>query len=438
MDFSKAKGSKTLKAVAEKSASVGGLVVTQVDISKLMDNPDNEYLFGMKEEDIEHTARGIKDNGFIGAINVYKMESGQYEIYSGHIRRYAAEKAGMKKIPCLIEPMPDKETTKRRQLLGANLYGRNRVTSSDPILVARQLEYHKNTLEMEGFKGDMREQLALEFGISGSQVYKYLSLLGLTQDLQDMVSAGTISYSSIYSSKAFSTEKQSEIANKIKSVHSEQDEPLTREQVTRIISEEKQQEPIPGQMQMTDFIEETEEEECKDCDLYHNPDAEDMECHPETGDTVCCLPEPDEEIYGKRVPNADDAVKVYEEIGEGITNYYELKELLEKMMKTSHGYGGPDMLGANFSNKGVRISGCQCISLAQYMNLLSEKITLDKDKKSVDQKSTDSVSNIERKIYKLEEELSMISEEIIWTDKKAAKRIMKSLIALLTDQIEEL
>lgn len=381
MDFSKAKGSKTLKAVAEKSASVGGLVVTQVDISKLMDNPDNEYLFGMKEEDIEHTARGIKDNGFIGAINVYKMESGQYEIYSGHIRRYAAEKAGMKKIPCLIEPMPDKETTKRRQLLGANLYGRNRVSSSDPILVARQLEYHKNTLEMEGFKGDMREQLALEFGISGSQVYKYLSLLGLTQDLQDMVSAGTISYSSIYSSKAFSTEKQSEIANKIKSVHSEQDEPLTREQVTRIISEEKQQEPIPGQMQMTDFIEETEEEECKDCDLYHNPDAEDMECHPETGDTVCCLPEPDEEIYGKRVPNADDAVN---------------------------------------------------------MNLLSEKITLDKDKKSVDQKSTDSVSNIERKIYKLEEELSMISEEIIWTDKKAAKRIMKSLIALLTDQMEEL
>lgn len=434
MDFSKAKGSKTLKAVAEKSASVGGLVVTQVDIESLVDNPDNEYLFGMKEEDIEHTARGIKDNGFMGAINVYKMESGQYEIYSGHIRRYAAERVGMKKIPCLIEPMPDKETTKRRQLLGANLYGRNRITSSDPILVARQLEYHKRTLEMEDFKGDMREQLALEFGISGSQVYKYMCLLDLTQDLQDIVSTGTVGYSSIYSTKTLSEEKQQEIAAKIQSVHSEQDAPLTREQVTRIISEEKQQEPIPGQMQVSDYIGEIEEEECEDCDLYHNPEAGDLNCHPETGDTVCCLPYEEDNL-----PSSEEVLQIYREVGEGITNYYELKTLFEDKMRGNEGYRAPDLLGADFSNKGVKISGHDWVPLAAFMKMLSEKITLDKEKKTVNSESVDagpSVSDLERKVYKLESVLSLAGESIAWSNKTDAIRVLKSLIAMLTDEVD--
>lgn len=434
MDFSKAKGSKTLKAVAEKSASVGGLVVTQVDIESLVDNPDNEYLFGMKEEDIEHTARGIKDNGFMGAINVYKMESGQYEIYSGHIRRYAAESVGMKKIPCLIEPMPDKETTKRRQLLGANLYGRNRITSTDPILVARQLEYHKRTLEMEDFKGDMREQLALEFGISGSQVYKYMCLLDLTQDLQDIVSTGTVGYSSIYSTKTLSEEKQQEIAAKIQSVHSEQDAPLTREQVTRIISEEKQQEPIPGQMQVSDYIGEIEEEECEDCDLYHNPEAGDLNCHPETGDTVCCLPYEEDNL-----PSSEEVLQIYREVGEGITNYYELKTLFEDKMRGNEGYRAPDLLGADFSNKGVKISGHDWVPLAAFMKMLSEKITLDKEKKTVNSESVDAgplVSDLERKVYKLESVLSLAGESIAWSNKTDAIRVLKSLIAMLTDEVD--
>ncbi len=432
MDFSKAKGSKTLKAVAEKSASVGGLVVTQVDIESLVDNPDNEYLFGMKEEDIEHTARGIKDNGFMGAINVYKMESGQYEIYSGHIRRYAAERVGMKKIPCLIEPMPDKETTKRRQLLGANLYGRNRITSSDPILVARQLEYHKRTLEIEDFKGDMREQLALEFGISGSQVYKYQCLLGLTGELQEMVSSGIVPYSAIYAVKSLNEKEQNEIAEKIKGVHGEQNTPLTREQVKRILVKEQEHAPIPGQISVEEYI-----EECGDCDLYHNPEAGDMECYPETGDTVCCIPEGDEQDSNSKIPTADEVLQIYHEIGEGITNYYELKELLEGMMKRTSGYGGPDKLGAEFSYKGVEITGYDVISLATFMQLLSESINLDKEKKSIQTKDTADVSDLERKVYKLESALSVASD-INWTNKAEAKRIMQSLIALLTDQIGEL
>ena len=334
-------------------------MVTQVDIESLVDNPDNEYLFGMKEEDIEHTARGIKDNGFMGAINVYKMESGQYEIYSGHIRRYAAERVGMKKIPCLIEPMPDKETTKRRQLLGANLYGRNRITSSDPILVARQLEYHKRTLEMEDFKGDMREQLALEFGISGSQVYKYQCLLGLTGELQEMVSSGIVPYSAIYAVKSLNEKEQNEIAEKIKGVHGEQNTPLTREQVKQILVKEQEHAPIPGQISVEEYI-----EECGDCNLYHhNPEAGDMECYPETGDTVCCIPEGDEQDS-----NSKD---------------------------------------------------------------------LDKEKKSIQTKDTADVSDLERKVYKLESALSVASD-INWTNKAEAKRIMQSLIALLTDQIGEL
>lgn len=188
IDFGKAKGSKTLKDVATKSNMMSNAtMVVMIEMEKLLDNPDNEYLFGMKEEDIEYAAHGILENGFKGAIEVYDRKDGMYEIYSGHIRKYAGLRNGMKEIPCLVYPMPETEAEKRRNLLGANLFGRNKLDSSNPILVARQIQYHEETLRLEEFKGDMRAELAKEFGISGSQIYKYQALLGLIEPLQNMV-----------------------------------------------------------------------------------------------------------------------------------------------------------------------------------------------------------------------------------------------------------
>ena len=118
---------------------------------------------------------------------------------------------------------------------------------------------------------------------------------------------------------------------------------------------------------MSDYIGEIEEEECEDCDLYHNPEAGDLNCHPETGDTVCCLPDEEDNL-----PSSEG------------------------------------------------------------------KINLNKEKKSDEVKQTTSVGDLERKVYKLEAALSVAAGTINWTNRTEAKRIMQSLIALLTDQIGEL
>lgn len=73
------------------------------------------------------------------------------------------------------------------------------------------------------------------------------------------------------------------------------------------------------------------------------------------------------------------------------------------------------------------------------MKMLSEKITLDKEKKTVNSESVDagpSVSDLERKVYKLESVLSLEGESIAWSNKTDAIRVLKSLIAMLTDEVD--
>lgn len=293
-DFSKAKASSTLKSVAEKSKMLGNTkVIIKLPIDKLIDHPDNEYLFGMKQEDIDHMAEGIAKNGFKDPIEVYDNQDGTYLIYSGHIRKYGAVKNGMTDIDAIVYDKPE-ENVIRRELLGANLFGRNRIDNSDPILVARQLEYHTETLHMEGFLGNRRKQVAKEFGFkSDANVHKYIALLSLIPELQKKVSERIVSYSGI-SAAAQMTEEEQEQLNELLEQKLEYDT-VTRAELENMIKEIRkgEEEQVEGQMNVTDYPEMVPEE--KEADYTEIADASEETVMKEDKTTVDIYIEPEEE-----------------------------------------------------------------------------------------------------------------------------------------------
>lgn len=208
-DFKSGRNS-ILKKIAENKALDDAPVIISID--KLKEHPDNEYLFGM--QGIHHMAEGIKKNGWKGAIEVWDNGDGTYTIYSGHRRVFAMLELGYDSIRCFVYPKPEKETVQRRELLGANLFGRNSVNANDPIHTARQIAYHRATMEMEKANGeyeggsDTRGELAKDFGISSSQIYKYESLLSLTTELQEKVEQGEIPLAQASSMAVMEEEKQ--------------------------------------------------------------------------------------------------------------------------------------------------------------------------------------------------------------------------------------
>ena len=61
------------------------------------------------EAEIESLAQDFKANRFRGVINVRPLLTGQYELVAGERRWRAAQKAGLKKVFCLIDQFSDEE-----------------------------------------------------------------------------------------------------------------------------------------------------------------------------------------------------------------------------------------------------------------------------------------------------------------------------------------
>lgn len=413
-NFENAKGSKLLQEVAMKNSALNnGTIIVPVEIEKLHDNPDNAYLFGMEREDILHTAEGIKLNGFHGAIEVFDTGKGFYEIYSGHIRKYGAIEAGMKKIPCFISQMPD-PAQKRRLLIGANLYGRNKIKSNNPILTGRQLAYHKATLKMENFKGDIREQLAKEFGISGSQVHKYMALTELIDPLQEIIGKGLVPFSLMYSAKTFSEADQEKLYECLMEILRDH-EPLNQQEVKRCLY------LVSGEAYASNQAMSVDQGAGMQKQNTVSTDQDKIVVH-------------DEQL---KIPSAAQVCMAYNHMNFGkrkIDNYYDLKNFLVNNYGKHHSYSNFIDIRYNCSPRGIRINSCDEITWNVFLDILSKKVPLSKEKPS--SPSFISPSPLERTIYKLESDMSSHTDSISWSDPKEAKKIMRSLIALLEDELE--
>lgn len=168
-------------------------MVVEIDMELLDENPKNEQIFDMGEETVEEMMVTLKEDGFKGAINVFKLDNGRYEIFSGHRRKRAMQALGETKMPCLVYENVD-DITKTKLLLRSNTIARTHT----PYSYAKMIDtYIKDVLIPSGYKGDKQIAAAEFMNMKRTQVSRYISLLKLIPELQEFTKESSFPFSAL-------------------------------------------------------------------------------------------------------------------------------------------------------------------------------------------------------------------------------------------------
>jgi len=121
------------------------VTIKNIPIGELHPHPDNPYAL---REDIEFQ-ESIREYGVMYPLMVRPLESGGYEIISGHRRKAAAELAGMVKVPVHICDLDDTATV--IALVDSNLH-REKILPSEK---AKAYKLKLDALKKQGDRTDM-------------------------------------------------------------------------------------------------------------------------------------------------------------------------------------------------------------------------------------------------------------------------------------------
>lgn len=198
-------------------------------------NPDNEGIFGYA--DVAHLASRIKENGFYGAIDVYAKKDGRYEISSGHRRYLACKSLGMATIPCIVSAEVN-DVEKAKHLIEGNIH--NRVMT--PYMMAKAIKYYDDNVvskmkkELKKETGLFKRQYIAEiFNISETSVQRFLSILKLIPELQELTNTPNMAYTNIIDLANFPEEVQRDIYNQLKELAGENGiESLSKAIITQV------------------------------------------------------------------------------------------------------------------------------------------------------------------------------------------------------------
>ena len=213
LDFKK--NDKLVTKVMNKTSEDLNNKKRDIDVDLIDLNPDNESIFG--HEDIDYMAETIEEDGFSGAIEVYALDNGRYEISSGHRRFLASKKLGHKTIPAIVsEDVDDK--TKSKKLIKSNILNRKMTA----LKTAKALEYYK-TKVLYDYPAEKTKELARVFNISHTGVKRYLQLLKLAPELQEYADNENVPYTNLLSLTRLDSDDQMKVFEKLKGIYSNTD-----------------------------------------------------------------------------------------------------------------------------------------------------------------------------------------------------------------------
>ena len=175
-----------------KKAAEGVETVQQVKLSELV--PFKNHPFKVRDdEDMEKTVESIEEFGVLNPVIVRPVESGGYEIVSGHRRCHAAELAGLKTVPAIVRELDDDAAT--ILMVDSNLQ-RETILPSEKAW-AMKMRYEamkrqagrpsKENASQIGTHLRTDSVLADLMGESRNQVQRYIALTNLIPELLEMV-----------------------------------------------------------------------------------------------------------------------------------------------------------------------------------------------------------------------------------------------------------
>lgn len=160
-----------------------------IEISKLHPFENHPYKV-LDNEEMDTLAESIRADGILSPLIVRPLENtDEYEVISGHRRLYAAQKAGLKKVPAFVYEVSREEAA--ILLVDSNLHREHILPSEKAFAYKMKMEAlnHRGiTCGQVGHKS--RENVTNDE--SGRQVQRYIRLTYLIPDLLQLVDDGKI------------------------------------------------------------------------------------------------------------------------------------------------------------------------------------------------------------------------------------------------------
>lgn len=168
-----------------------------IKVSELHPFPDNPFKVH-DDTEMEMLIESIKEYGVITPLLVRPLDTGGFEIISGHRRMIACQKAGIEKVPAFVRSMERDAAVVA--LVDSNLHREHILPSEKAFAYKMKLEAIKHqgfrsdlTSDQVGSKFRSNEMLAETVPDSKTQIQRYIRLTYLEKPLLYLVDEGRIS-----------------------------------------------------------------------------------------------------------------------------------------------------------------------------------------------------------------------------------------------------
>ena len=144
------------------------------------------------DDDMEQLTESIRQQGVLNPIIVRPLDTGEYEVISGHRRLHACKKAGIEMIPAFIYSMDRSEAVVA--MVDSNLHREKLLPSEKAFAYKMKMDAmkHQGTSRQLGTKLRSDEEIAETAGESARQIQRYIRLTNLIPEILQMVDEGKI------------------------------------------------------------------------------------------------------------------------------------------------------------------------------------------------------------------------------------------------------
>ena len=168
-----------------------------IPIELIDDFPDHPFLV-KDDESMEQLIKSIEMNGVLNPVIARKKEGDRYELISGHRRKHACEKLGVKQIPIIVRELSRDDAV--IEMVDSNLQREYILPSEKAKAYKMKMEAlkrkagrpSKENVSPVGTHLRTDEIVAREAGESRNQVQRYVRLNELTDELLEFVDEGKI------------------------------------------------------------------------------------------------------------------------------------------------------------------------------------------------------------------------------------------------------
>ena len=194
------------------------------DIESFPEHPFKIY----DNEEMDLMVESVLDHGLIHPVIVRPLPNGKYQMISGHRRKHAYEKAGIKSIPAIVKNLSDDDAT--ILMVDSNMQREEILPSERAFAYKMKLDAMKHQGKRTDLTSVHYEQklesgvsidiLADDVGESRSKIRRYVRLTYLIPELLQMVDENKIAMLPAVELSYLKKEEQEIVADNIKDLDS--------------------------------------------------------------------------------------------------------------------------------------------------------------------------------------------------------------------------